>query len=209
MPTQAAEHIPESPKSWAIPVDLDKPLPREQILREIAPSRTVGEAYVSSDTDEDGRQRGIAIHRMLEYLSQTPQTEQQAIAIANELGVQENDTEFQAWWQEAQQIINSPKLAFLFADKNYQQAWSEVPIQYQQNERIVYGIIDRLVINKDEVIVVDYKTHQSATDKNVYNLAEKYRTQMDYYLEGVRQLWPDLKARGLLLFTACGEVFEY
>ncbi|MCK5639322.1 MAG: PD-(D/E)XK nuclease family protein, partial [Gammaproteobacteria bacterium] len=213
MPTQVTKHKVTSTEHWPIPEGLDKPLPRSTLLQgklyEIAPSRAVSDAYINSGTDEDGRQRGIAIHRILEYLLQTPADQQRPTTIANELAMEENDADFQSWWKEAQQVINSPELAFLFDASNYQKACNEVPIQYQQNGRTVYGIIDRLVINKDEIIVVDYKTHQSATDKNIDELAEKYHPQMDYYLEGVRKLRPDLKTRGLLLFTSSKQVFEY
>lgn len=214
-PTQATVQKITTIKSWPIPEGLNKPLPRNQTLHEIAPSRSVSHTHVSTDTDEDGKQRGIAIHRILEYLSQATQAEHQTSklpeTIASELCLAENDADFQSWWQEAQQVINSPELAFLFDDKNYQQAWNEVPIQYQHRgqERAVYGIIDRLVMSKEEVIVVDYKTHQSASNNNINELAEKYKPQMEYYLQGARELWPGLKVRGMLLFTTCNEVFEY
>jgi ATP-dependent exoDNAse (exonuclease V) beta subunit len=54
------------------------------------------------------------------------------------------------------------------------------------------------------VLVVDYKTHRSATPASIPALVENYRGQMHLYAEAVRRLWPDREARPCLLFTACG-----
>jgi ATP-dependent helicase/nuclease subunit A len=73
-------------------------------------------------------------------------------------------------------------------------------------DQLVYGIIDRLIVNNGTVYVVDYKTHQWANADSLPRLADSYRQQMRLYADGVAKLWPDKTVKALLLFTACGEL---
>jgi ATP-dependent helicase/nuclease subunit A len=123
--------------------------------------------------------------------------------IAGTLNRQADDPELLAWWQEAQDVHADPRFAHLFDPSRYDRAWNEVPIQYLLGEHLVYGIIDRLVVSGDSVLVIDYKTHQSASADSVAELAMDYREQMRLYAQGVAALWPGHPIRPCLLFTAC------
>ena len=70
------------------------------------------------------------------------------------------------------------------------------------------GIIDRLVIARNELVLVDYKTHPQATHTNATELAQAYVRQMRLYGEGARRLWPGKHLKLLLLFTACRAIIE-
>jgi ATP-dependent helicase/nuclease subunit A len=102
--------------------------------------------------------------------------------------------------------VQSPQLSFLFDDNQYQQAFNEVPIQYLEEDTLVYGIIDRLVLTRETVYVIDYKTHQWAAGDVLHRLADSYREQMRLYASGAQKLWPGRTIRPCLLFTACGEL---
>ena len=91
---------------------------------------------------------------------------------------------------------------------HYREARNEIPILYHDGERDVDGVIDRLILRDDEIVVIDYKTHARATKENIAQLAENFREQMRQYGEGARRLWPGKKLRLLLLFTACGSLVE-
>ena len=87
------------------------------------------------------------------------------------------------------------------------QAWNEVPVQYLDQSRLVYGIIDRLVIQPDgTLMLIDYKTHRSATRDTIPDLAHMYREQLHLYMNGVTRLWPGHGVKPCLLFTACNEM---
>ena len=113
-----------------------------------------------------------------------------------------------ACWREARAIVEEPAFRFLFDATHYEDARNEVPILYRDGERDVYGIIDRLVIAHDELVLVDYKTHPQATRANVAELAQAYTRQMRLYGEGARRLWPERRLKLLLLFTACRVTVE-
>ena len=172
--------------------------------RLIAPSRLVT-AATDMPGAVDGRRRGSALHLMLDRLSR-PQggTAAQSLAgLASTLDRHADDPELLAWWQEAQDVHADPRFAHLFDPSRYDRAWNEVPIQYLLGEHLVYGIIDRLVVSGDSVLVIDYKTHQSASADSVAELAMDYREQMRLYAQGVAALWPGHPIRPCLLFTAC------
>jgi ATP-dependent helicase/nuclease subunit A len=71
---------------------------------------------------------------------------------------------------------------------------------------MVHGVIDRLVVNDDDILLIDYKTHQHATSATVEQLTDNYLDQMRYYTRAVSRLWPAHSVRSGLLFTACAEL---
>jgi len=191
------------PPPAALRATLDIP----PLALEIAPSRSVHD-HGGDGGDEDGRLRGIAIHRMLELLSTGVSANQVRQHVASELHRQAEEDDFTAWWQEAQAVHQAPQFRELFDPACYSQAWNEVPLQYIHDGCTVYGLIDRLVLRDETVIIVDYKTHRQATTGALTALAAPYAAQMAYYAAGVRTLWPQRQVRPLLLFTAVGKTVE-
>jgi ATP-dependent helicase/nuclease subunit A len=97
-----------------------------------------------------------------------------------------------------------PAFAELFDPQRFEQAWSEIPVQYLEGDQLVYGIIDRLVLQPGRALVIDYKTHRSASPGTIPALVDQYRGQMRLYAEAARRLWPERSIETRLLFTACG-----
>ena len=186
---------------------LSRALPVEKRQRLIAPSRAL-HATAMNDGDEDGRERGTAIHLMLEQLTGQPAPAPDTLpsAVANTLQREASDPECQAWWQEALQTIRNPQFRFLFDQTQYQQVFNEVPIQYLDGDHLVYGIIDRLIVSDGTAYVIDYKTHRWADKESLPRLTDRYRPQMRLYADCVAKLWPGMSIKPLLLFTACGEL---
>ena len=186
---------------------LSKTLHVEKSQRLIAPSRAL-HATTMGNGDEDGRERGTAIHLMLEQLSgeEAPHPDSIPTAVANSLQREASDPECQAWWQEALHTVRNPQLLFLFDQTRYQQAFNEVPIQYLDGDHLVYGIIDRLIVNNGTACIIDYKTHRWADAESLPRLTDTYREQMRLYANGVAKLWPHMTIKPFLLFTACGEL---
>jgi ATP-dependent helicase/nuclease subunit A len=178
-------------------------------LRQIAPSHA-DPAITAESGDADARERGIVIHRMLDFISRSPGAASPGLPpqLANGIGREADDPELQDWWQEALRTCRHPDLAMLFDPQHYVRARNEVPLQYLQEGQLVYGIIDRLVICEDAILVIDYKTHRRATADTLQELASGYREQMQLYSAGVAQLWPGLAVKPYLLFTACNALVE-
>jgi ATP-dependent helicase/nuclease subunit A len=194
-----------------IPDALSRPIRLAAQSREIAPSYRRSDEHCTTITssDEDGRQRGITIHRMLELMTANGGEASQAVTeqVALELGMAKDDRELRQWASEVQQLFAEPSLQEVLQPA-IGEAINEVPIIYQQQDQTVHGVIDRLLLRGDEVWVIDYKTHRQATIGNLNELAAPYHEQLSYYAKGVTRLWPGKRVRTFLLFTQCRSLFE-
>ncbi|MEE8428105.1 MAG: 3'-5' exonuclease, partial [Gammaproteobacteria bacterium] len=143
---------------------LAKPVQLQSLQREIAPSRMVDGAEAGGADTHVARQRGLAIHTMLESLTVglDPDDEKLLPQLAKKLGRRPDDPDFLAWWQEARGVRDHPQFAALFHKEHYVRAYNEVPIQYYVDGDLIYGIIDRLVEYDHEALVIDYKSHAHA-----------------------------------------------
>ncbi len=197
--------------SAEVPEALSRPIELKPQYREIAPSfqHQQQSHIVTMSSDEDGRLRGIAIHRMLELMTDAEHATAHTIMqrVAQEQGLADCGSELNSWAEEAEKTFTHPSLKAVMRPTSGE-AHNELPIIYQQAGRTVHGIIDRLLITADEVWVVDYKTHRHATADKLPQLAAPYHEQLRYYAEGVSRLWPEKRVRCFLLFTACSTLLE-
>jgi ATP-dependent helicase/nuclease subunit A len=212
-PPEAATTAAEPPVSLPAEVDpaLANPLALPPALHEIAPSYQSGSAALPGQpTDEDGRLRGLVIHRLLQCLTQTPPPERPGVfrTVAAEFGLSPAAPFFREWCDECEALLGMPSLRLLFQPPAGVECLNEVPMIYGLEGSTVYGIADRLLLFPDSVWVVDYKTHQGATPENLDALAAPYRRQLGYYGEGAKRLWPDKRVRTFLLFTRGGLLQE-
>jgi len=92
-------------------------------------------------------------------------------------------------------VVAEPSLAPLFDATRYRKAWNEVPVGVDGTT----AVIDRLVDDGRDLWVLDYKTHERP---KAAELAERYRAQLEAYVEAVREIWPDRPVRGALVLTA-------
>lgn len=154
----------------------------------------------------DARERGILIHQMIEALSQQPDLSLNDFCRKHRVSEQlEYLTDY---WQQAEQTISN--FPDYFIDDHYQFAYNEVPVYYKKEDVVVNGIIDRLIVNKDEIVIIDYKTQPLENDKNLDTIARQFRSQLSFYKEGVALLYPGRSIKTCLIFTslpACVEVF--
>ena len=180
----------------------------------------------STNTDIDtvanikhGQIRGIVIHRALDLLSRKnpPTTEEIQRQLASELGFKiadstagDNKSDLFSWIDEAKRTITAQKFREIFVPEQSSQTYNELSVLYKTDDATinssVYGIIDRLVVDKQHILLIDYKTHSGATAETASALAESFTDQMNLYRKGVQQIWPDHTVRSGVLFTACEEI---
>lgn len=194
--------------------ELSLPLTREDREFIIAPSYQTGTLNELSNEEhgiatdylrEEAQLRGIVIHRCLQLLCNGHSNQEEFTHLSNqlksELGVEINHQDLDSWIDEALNVYNHQEFSQFFNASQYQESYSEVPIQYFKDEQMVYGIVDRLVVTESEAWIIDYKTHRITDDKAIADIKEKYRQQIEYYCLGARKVWPDRMIRGFLLLT--------
>jgi ATP-dependent helicase/nuclease subunit A len=200
-PTEITQ-LPETKETLSIDErNLTGPFQLTSGYREIAPSRSSSQQHETAASDEDAKTRGIVIHLMLEKLSEQPSLSLQQFK--KHLQLAATQTELEEYWQEAQLVLNDQGLRKLFDPEHYDKAYNEVSVIYNQNGATVHGIIDRLILDKDTVSIIDYKTHRTANKNNLVSLSQSYQEQMALYVQGVKKLWPEHHIEAYLLFTHC------
>jgi ATP-dependent helicase/nuclease subunit A len=206
---------PASVKGFSLDPRLTQPFPEMPQTGILNPSHLGQEQDDHPDEATDftqartgAQRRGVAIHRMLEQLAGGEPRKVVEQRLRQEFGDELEEADFRRGWHEACAVLDRADFREFFDPARYQEARNEIPILYRDGGRDVYGVIDRLVIREEEIVLIDYKTHVRATRENIAQLAEDLREQMRQYGEGARRLWPGKKLRLVLLFTACGGMVE-
>lgn len=159
----------------------------------------------SQGSDTDATNRGIIIHAILEAVGNDSTITGQECK--NRFGQQLNDTQWNEYWDEVQNVINDKRFSFIFSDKN--EAYNEVAISYLENNTTIYGIIDRIVIEDKNIFIIDYKTHQTVDHSNISDYALRYQSQLMHYQKAAQRLWPEHRVKSYLLFTNANLLYQY
>jgi ATP-dependent exoDNAse (exonuclease V) beta subunit len=78
-------------------------------------------------------------------------------------------------------------------------AYAELPFILQRGDRVYKGRIDRVIIRDNIAYIYDYKTFP-VSEREIEELSEKYRFQMEIYSAACRELF-SMKTRSFILFT--------
>jgi len=95
-------------------------------------------------------------------------------------------------------ILGNKDLAWIFerADSTF----SELPFLYQQNHRLISGIMDRVVIKDNTCHVVDYKSILIENDEALNAWKDHYRPQIAIYCQAAQEIFKTAHVEGHLLF---------
>jgi len=189
---------------WLFAALPDEPLPPKPL----APSRPDEEPAVSSPlarADIRRFQRGRWVHAMLEWLPEIPQNAREGAALrylANSAADLSAD-QHQGLWREVDAIVSGADFAALFGPDSR----AEVPIAGIISGRAITGQVDRLVVTKREVLVVDYKTNRPPPS-NAAAVADVYLRQMGLYARALETIYPGKQVRAALLWTDAAKLME-
>ncbi|MGE5506105.1 MAG: PD-(D/E)XK nuclease family protein, partial [Actinomycetota bacterium] len=194
-PAAPAAGLPE----WASAAPDPEPVPP----RPLAPSRPDGEeppvrSPLAGDDGAARFRRGQLIHRLLQTLPDLPR-DKRAAAMLRFLGRPAWGLDTEQRLQianEVSDLLDHPRFAALFAPGSR----AEVPVAGLVGERVVSGVVDRLVVTPTEVLVVDYKTSRRppADDEAV---PELYVRQMAAYRLALACIYPGRAVRCALVWT--------
>jgi ATP-dependent helicase/nuclease subunit A len=124
-----------------------------------------------------------------------------ALAWLTRQGVEQSEAE--GFAREALTVINDSRFADVFAPLSR----AEAPIIGEVRGRAVRGVVDRLAVEKDRVIVLDFKTDRPApTDASA--APDSYVMQLALYREVLRQIFPAKIVSCALLWTEKPHLME-
>ena len=176
----------------------------------IEPVPAVSRLQAGRDLASWPLERGRLIHRLLELL---PDLAEDARMAASEAYLKQAlKPEFAERMphllREVAAILEMPEFETLFCGH----ARAEVPLvgtirASDGTEVEISGQIDRLVVEDNRVVIVDYKTnfHPPAS---VAEIPLEYRAQLCVYREMLKQIYPDREISAQLLWTAVPSLME-
>lgn len=187
---EAAITLPE----WA-----HAPAPGAARIEIAAPSRlhSIDPALFSPRGDGQKRfRRGRLIHGLLERLPEVAAEKRESAALAwlQRQGVE--GAEAEKFSREAFSVINDARFAAVFSPTSR----AEAPIIGEARGKAVRGVVDRLAVERDQVLVLDFKTDRPApTDAAA--APDAYVMQLALYREVLRKIFPGKVVSCALLWT--------
>jgi ATP-dependent helicase/nuclease subunit A len=215
-PPSGSAFAPVLPPAWAgsaphwiaspPPAEPDRPMP-------LAPSRPVDVALGTvppsasplSERDATGRRfvRGKLIHSLLQHLPSLPQAEREDAALAY-LDRPGHDLARGAAAKIAAEtlaILSHPQLASLFGPASR----AEVPLTGVVSGLVVGGVVDRIAVLPDRVLIADFKTNRDPP-ADPARTPVLYLRQMAAYRAVLRAIFPDLPVACALVWTQAARV---
>jgi ATP-dependent helicase/nuclease subunit A len=196
---QAEARVSEETVRTPLPAWAKTPAPRTAQLELAAPSRIahVDASLFSPRGDGQRRfRRGRLIHGLLERLPEiAPERRaESAHAWLKRQGAEGDDIE--AYAREALNVIADARFASVFGPMSR----AEAPIIGQAAGKAVRGVVDRLAVEDDCVLVLDFKTDRPAplgADK----APRTYVLQLALYRDVLRNVFPGKRVECALLWT--------
>jgi ATP-dependent helicase/nuclease subunit A len=185
--TEATRTLPPLPV-WAKTTAVTPPRPAQPL----SPSNLGGAKAIPGDgLDEDAAKlRGTALHLLLEHLPSAPAADQRALA---ETLIPDATLRADVLSEAMATIAAHPTL---FATP----ALTEVEITAQLLGQTMRGTIDRLIVEPDRVLAIDYKTNR-VVPTGPEDTPEGILRQMAAYAQALAQLYPDRRIETAILWT--------
>ncbi len=200
-PVERIEKTVELPTWATIPVG---PEPRPP--RPLAPSSAAEELGADPPSSSDvppeiaqrAARRGVLIHRLIERLPDVPDGERETKAAdwlaRNGADLPESDRADML--ADALAVIRAPQWAELFSSA----ALPEVPLTAVVDGRVITGTVDRLLVEKDRVLVIDFKTARRPP-AGLEQVPTATLRQMAAYAAALQAIYPGRKTEAAVLYT--------
>ena len=150
--------------------------------------------------EEAAKRRGRQLHLLLEHLPAWDQAEwdlhaHTLLAAGDNVANAAEITELLA---EARRVLTNPDLAYIFAPDTLAEV--EITAELPGYNRVMSGIIDRLIVTPDAVTVVDFKSNRMVPDQ-AKDTPEGVLRQMAAYRAALQQIYPNRPIHAEILWT--------
>jgi ATP-dependent helicase/nuclease subunit A len=181
--------------------------PEARPPRPLAPSALAQDREAAPPPTEAQRaaaERGTMIHALLERLPAVAADERREAALRwleRSAGVGS-----QALREEIADcvcaILSDSRFAALFGPNSL----AEAPIAATLPDgRVIAGTVDRLLVDQDRVLVIDYKTGRAP--ERIEDIPPSHRLQMQAYSDALSVIFPGRRIEAALLYTAAARLF--
>ena len=170
-----------------------KPLPAETL----SPSDLGGAKALPGETGRDeaaAKAYGTLVHLYLEHLSAADPSQWQRVAAT--LQATDAEAEHAEAYAEAQAVLQTSDLAPVFA----RDTLAEVAVTAPFGVKRLSGVIDRLVVSRDHVLAVDFKTNR-VVPSTPEACPDGLLRQMGAYAEALAHIYPNHRIDTAILWT--------
>ncbi len=196
---QAPGWMPAAPPHEPVP---PAPLaPSRPEGAELGPVPQAASPLAARDMSGTRFRRGQMAHALLQHLPALPPAERRAAALRWIAGPGSPVADPQTLVDEVLAVLNDSELAPLFGPEGR----AEVPLTGVVGGVVVGGLVDRLAVLPDRVLVADYKTNRRPPAR-VEDVPVLYLRQMAAYREVLRGALPGRMVRCVLVWTAVSVV---
>lgn len=178
--------------AWAL---LPSP-PEDRPAQPLSPSNLGGAKALPGEsqslTEDAAKQRGTAVHLLLEHLPQTagegwPKTAATLIP---------DPTLCADALAEAARLLTAPHLSWVFTPDSLAEATFTAAL----NGRTLSGSIDRLIVTPDRIHLIDFKSN-TVVPQTAADVPEGILRQMGAYVAALRQIYPERPIEPHILWT--------
>ncbi len=154
-----------------------------------------------------GNVRGTLIHKFMEYL---PTTKQLDISLV----LQDLTTKGLFTSEESEVIRKALPYIERFKDSDCfnvmlsaNKIYKELPfVTKSSSGTLIHGIMDAVCEVEDKIIVIDYKSDRVRENDDLY---ERYRVQMEYYMNALKELYPHKEIYAYVYFIQIAKTYIY
>ncbi|MBB3861131.1 ATP-dependent helicase/nuclease subunit A [Novosphingobium hassiacum] len=209
-PFSATKAVAEPVARIALPQVLLTPVGAEpRPPRPLAPS-SLGEDDAPDPPASPGpgamlaARRGTLMHRLIERLPEVARESRLEAGLAwlARAGAEFGMVEREEMVRSAVGVLDDPNWADVFGEESL----AEVPLTAVVGGRVVSGTVDRLVIGRERIRIVDFKTAR----RPPVSLAEipgAYIRQMAAYVAALEAIYPGVPVEAALLYTHSPQLF--
>ncbi|OYX44599.1 MAG: double-strand break repair helicase AddA [Rhodobacterales bacterium 32-67-9] len=154
--------------------------------------------------EETAKRRGTWLHLLLEHLPLWPESDWPAIAAALLTTGDEvaNFAETETILHEARQVLASPAMAALLGPGALSEVELTAPVD-ALGGRVVHGTIDRLLVEPDRILAVDYKSN-AVIPGRAEDVPDAILRQMGAYAAMLESIYPGRRIETAILWTKSG-----
>lgn len=174
---------------WVYEKPVDEPMPSKPLRPSVQPEIEPVEQSVQEQTRTQSLKRGTFIHKLLQYLPQV--APEKRIEIAHKMKPIDIEIPTNLF-----KLMQDERFKILFGPNSL----AEVPIVGVLGAQVVSGQIDRMVIEKNEVLLIDFKSNYhvpSSPDQ----VSPGYKKQLSLYKALLKNIFPDKVIKSYLLWT--------